>query len=349
MKIVVGMSGGVDSAVSAYLLKQMGYEVVGVHFKMENDTFFSKYDLKHKVCCSPDDTIDAMKSAKKIGIDLHIIDLKDRFRDEIIKKFIRDYNDGVTPNPCAWCNRKMKFYALEKIAKEIGANGWATGHYAIAKNGKLFMASDQKKDQSYFLALVKNILLKNLILPVGELLKPQVRSIAASNDLIVATKPDSQDVCFIPDGDLGAFFRSEGVDVKTGPVVTKDGEYIGDHSGYQLYAIGQRKGVGIATGERMYVIKVEPENNTVIVGTKADLLKTKAVFKDLNLMDEFSNFFDCECKVRSTAPLVRCTVNLSQNTVEFSEPVIPVPGQIIAFYKNKQLIGGAVISKEGQV
>ncbi|MGC8544528.1 MAG: tRNA 2-thiouridine(34) synthase MnmA [Athalassotoga sp.] len=345
MKVLVAMSGGVDSAVSAFLLKKAGYDVVGIHFKMEDDLFFSKYDLKKKVCCSPDDTMDALKISKKIGIPLDVVDLKKEFRERIIQAFLDGYKAGITPNPCAWCNKKMKFWALEVFGDKMGSDRWATGHYAIVKAGKVFMANEIKKDQSYFLSLVEKKLFDRLILPVGEMQKADVRQIAIKNDLIVGAKPDSQDVCFIPDGDLGNFFRSNGVDLRAGPVMDVDGKVIGQHEGYQMYAVGQRKGIGIATGEKVYVVDVDPLKNTIKVGKKSDLFKNHSYVKDLNLFVDKSYLLDCECKVRSTSPLVKCSFDPETAIVHFYEPVVPVPGQIIAFYKDKELLGGGVLAK----
>lgn len=346
MKVLVAMSGGVDSAVSAFLLKKKGYEVVGIHFKMEDDPFFSKYELKHKVCCSPDDTIDALKISKKLAIPLEVVDLKDEFKERIIKEFLDGYRSGITPNPCVWCNRRMKFWALEEFGKKMKADKWATGHYATVKDGKIFMANEFKKDQSYFLSLVEKRLFYKLILPVGEMQKSDVRQIAIENDLIVGTKPDSQDVCFVPDGNLGNFFRTNGVDLHTGPVVNMDGKIVGQHEGYQMYAIGQRKGLGIAIGEKAYIVKIDPSKNTIVIGSKNDLFKSSVKVTNLNLLSEQSNLYDCECKVRSTSPLVKCRFNPENGIVNFDEPVIPVPGQIIAFYKNKTLLGGGVMMFE---
>ncbi len=346
LKILVAMSGGVDSAVSAFLLKEAGYDVVGIHFKMEDDLFFSKYELKRKVCCSPDDTMDALKISKKLGIRLEIVDLKEEFRERIIKPFLDGYKAGITPNPCAWCNKSMKFWALKTFGDSMGAERWATGHYAIVKDGKVYMSNEIKKDQSYFLSLVEKQFFDRLILPVGTMKKADVRQIAIKNDLIVGTKPDSQDVCFVPDGDLGSFFRSNGVDLHQGPVVNMEGQIIGHHEGYQMYAVGQRKGVGVATGEKVYVVDVNPVENTIKVGGKSDLFRTYSYVKDLNLFADRSYYLDCECKVRSTAPLVKCSFDPKTGIVNFNEPVVPVPGQIIAFYKNRELLGGGVLTHE---
>lgn len=342
MKVLVAMSGGVDSAVSAFLLKSSGYDVVGVHFKMEDDQFFSQYMLTHKVCCSPDDTMDAIKIAKKIDIPLKIMNLKSEFNERIIKDFIKGYQLGITPNPCAWCNKRMKFWALENMGKALGIDLFATGHYAFVQNGKIFMGSDKKKDQSYFLSLLDKHILKKLVLPVGQMKKEEVRKIAIENDLIVGSKPDSQDICFIPDGNLKKFFENQGLTVRSGPVLDMEGHMIGQHEGYQIYAIGQRKGIGIATGKRSYVVRIDSTTNTVVLGSKDDLIKDQIKVNDLNLFHDVDESFDCMCKLRSTSPLIKCRLNPKDGKVFFYEPAIPVPGQIIAFYKDKELLGGGV-------
>ncbi len=346
MKVLVALSGGVDSAVSAFLLKSKGYDVVAVHFKTEPDLFFSGFDLKRKVCCSPDDTMDARKIAQKIGIDLRIVDLHEEFENEVIKGFVDGYVHGITPNPCVWCNRRVKFPVLRKMAKEIGADLWATGHYARIDKGMLHVAKDDKKDQSYFLSMIKKEDLEGLVLPLGEMEKEMVRKLAGENELVVAQKPDSQDVCFIPDGDIKSFFGSKGIDVTSGSILDTTGKEIGRHSGYQLYAVGQRKGVGVALGKKVYVTDIDPRNNTVVVGDKKDLMKRRIGVSDLNLFRDLPRRFDCTCKVRSTAQRARCTVNIGNECfVEFEDPVMPSPGQIVGFYDGDLLIGGGVMKK----
>ncbi len=346
MKVVIAMSGGVDSAVSALILKSKGYEVVGVHFKTERDVFFSKFTLTHKVCCSPDDTIDAKKTAKKLGIEMQVIDLHEDFEKSVINEFAKGYMKGITPNPCTLCNRKIKFSTLRKIAEETYSDFWATGHYAMVENGRIRMARDKKKDQSYFLALVKKEDLKHLILPLGNFSKSEVRFIAKTNQLKISSKPDSQDVCFIPDGNMERFFRSRHIKLSPGPIITTDGEVIGEHHGYQLYAVGQRKGLGLAVGHRIYILDVDPRRNAVIVGEREKLLKDRIFVRDVNLLEDLSAEVDCECKVRSTANVVPCHVKFGNPTeVTFLKAVIPVPGQIIAFYKEGYLLGGGIMAK----
>lgn len=346
MKVVVAMSGGVDSAVSALILKSNGYEVIGVHFKTERDTFFSNFVLTHKVCCSPDDTADAKKIAKKLGIEMRIIDLHDEFKRNVISKFVNGYVNGITPNPCALCNREIKFSVLRKIANETNSDFWATGHYSRVESGKIKVAFDRKKDQSYFLSLIKKEDMKGLILPIGSLSKNKVRLIAKLNNLENSSKPDSQDVCFIPDGDLKKFFNSQHVELSPGPIITTNGEVIGEHSGYQLYAIGQRKGLGLAAGHRVYVVDIDPTKNAVIVGEREELFKDRVFVRKVNLLEDLPSKIECECKVRSTAKAIPCRVNFGDPTeVHFFEPVIPAPGQIAAFYKGEFLLGGGIMVK----
>ncbi|WP_456400696.1 tRNA 2-thiouridine(34) synthase MnmA [Mesoaciditoga sp.] len=338
MKVLVAMSGGVDSAVTAFLLKEKGYEVVGVHFKME------------KVRCSSDDISDVKKIAKKLNIELHIVDLHKEFEKEIIDDFIKGYKLGLTPNPCVKCNKRIKFFYLAKYARIIGASLWATGHYARIDKDGILVAKDIKKDQSYFLALVQKKLLKGLLLPMGECSnKDDVRKIAEKNDLIVSSKPDSQDVCFIPDGNMKLFFESRKISVKKGPVLNTSGEVIGWHNGYQLYTIGQRKGLGIATGRRVYVVDIIPSKNAIIVGEKEKLYKKEAMVMQMNFFKKMPDEFDCECKVRSTAKRVPCHVKILENgkesVVEFSREVLPVPGQLLALYDGERLLGGGIMAK----
>ncbi len=343
MRVVVAMSGGVDSAVSALLLKLRGYEVIGIHFKTEEDTFFSKFKLTHKVCCSPDDTMDARKITKKLGIELHILDVHEEFKREVISEFVKGYEMGLTPNPCVICNRKIKFSMLRNFSKRVNAKIWATGHYSRVKNGRIMVAIDGRKDQSYFLALVKKSDVTGLILPIGELDKNKVREIAKKNGLEVSSKPDSQDVCFVPDGKLGNFFSSQGEKLSPGLVVDAEGKAIGKHIGYQLYTVGQRKGLGIATGKKAYVVDINSKTNIITVGGKNELFKSYTELVSTNFLIDLPNEFECECKIRSTAPRVRCHVEVGEVVkVRFSKPVIPVPGQIVAFYDGEYLLGGGV-------
>ena len=348
MKILVAMSGGVDSAVTAFLLKEKGYEVVGVHFKLGSSS--TRYKSAQKACCNQNDMSDVKRIAKKLNIELRIVDLHQEFEKEIIHDFIKGYELGVTPNPCVKCNRKIKFFYLAKYANAIGASLWATGHYARIDEDGILVAKDTKKDQSYFLALVQKELLKGLILPMGEYSnKDDVRKIAEKNDLIVSSKPDSQDVCFIPDGNIKSFFESRKIAVKKGPVLNTNGETIGWHNGYQLYTLGQRRGLGIATGSRVYVVDIIPSKNAIVVGERGKLYKKEAMVMQMNFFKKMPDKFDCECKVRSTAKKVPCHVKIFENgkksIVEFSREVLPVPGQLLAFYDGDRLLGGGIMVK----
>ena len=347
MKVVVAMSGGVDSAVTAWMLKERGYEVVGVHFKTELDDFFLKYKLTHKVCCSPDDTNDAKRVAKRLGIELHVLDLHQQFEREVIRDFIKGYQLGLTPNPCVRCNRKIKFFYLRKFAQHIGASFWATGHYARIKDGKISIAKDEKKDQSYFLALVQREILKGLLLPIGDYRKEEVRVLAKENDLVVSSKPDSQDVCFIPDGDMKSFFEKTKTPPREGLIVDTKGNVLGKHKGYQLYTIGQRKGLNLAVGERVYVVDILADKNIVVVGKREELYTQSVKIGQVNLQVDLPEEMDCECKVRSTAQRVPCHVKFKgeKGVVEFSKKVLAVPGQLLALYEGEYLLGGGIMLK----
>ncbi len=328
LRIAVAMSGGVDSTIAALELKERGYEVIGVHFNM-----LSKRKKENLRALS-----------KKLGIDIRIIDVKHAFRKEVIEYFKESYKEGLTPNPCAICNRKIKIRYLREFAKDVGAQKWATGHYARVKDGKIFSAKDEKKDQSYFLALVDKEDLKGLELPLGKFIKTEVKALVREHSIEIKEK-ESQDVCFAAGG-LKNFFKSEGVEVKKGPVLDEEGRILGEHDGYQLYTLGQRKGLGVATGERVYVVDVLARKNAILIGGRESTLSRKFTMNFVNfhvLMDEI---FECECKVRSTAPRVHCLVKRGVETiVEVETPVLAVPGQVAAFYNGEMLVGGGVIDK----
>ncbi len=333
-KIAVAMSGGVDSTVAALILKSQGYEVIGTYFRMSDNIPFENTERKLKTLC------------EELGIELHILDLREAFRKEVIEYFKKGYEHGLTPNPCAVCNRKIKLSYLKKFAKDIGAYQWATGHYAKVKNGRIFIAKDKRKDQSYFLALVEKDALKGLNLPLGEYTKTEVRKIAREHSLAVKESPESQDICFALNG-LKNFFDSEGVNTKPGLLLDEKGNVLGKHQGYQLYTLGQRKGLGVAIGKRVYVIDVSPQDNIVILGNREKVFNLQFELDSVNFHMQMKSEFECECKVRSTAPHIRCRVKCGKTgvTVKTEKPVLAVPGQIAAFYDGEMLIGGGVISK----
>ena len=355
MKVGIALSGGVDSAVALYRLLEEGHEVKAYHMKTLKDEFFVKKTIKKKICCSPSDTTDAIKIARKFGVELEIVDLSDSFRELIVKKFKDDLLRGLTPNPCVHCNKLIKFGILMDHAFEDGIELFASGHFArivySEKYGKKMIAKakDQKKDQSYFLALLSPERIDKLVFPNGDSMKEENRELAERIELHVSAKPESQDVCFIPDGKIESFLKDEGVDKRKGLIVDEDGRILGSHNGHFLYTIGQRKGLKIATGRKMYVKKKIPDRNLVIVSALDGVFFKGLIASDPVWHVSLPEEFEAICKVRKKAQEVKCLVKRKGNEVivEFEREVFAVtPGQIAVFYDGDVLLGGAVI-KEG--
>lgn len=355
MKVGIALSGGVDSAVALYRLLEEGHEVKAYHMKTLKDEFFVKKTIKKKICCSPSDTMDAIKIAKKLGVELEIVDLSDPFKELIVKRFKDDLLKGLTPNPCVHCNRLIKFGILMDHALEDGMELFASGHFArivySEKYGKKMIAKakDQKKDQSYFLALLSPERIDKLVFPNGNSTKEENRELAERIELHVSTKPESQDVCFIPDGKIESFLEDEKVNKRKGLIVDEDGRILGSHNGHFLYTIGQRKGLKIAVGKKMYVKKKVPNMNFVVVSTLDGVFFKGLIASDPVWHAHLPEEFEATCKVRKKAQEVGCLVkrNGSEIIVEFEREVFAVtPGQIAVFYDGDILLGGAVI-KEG--
>jgi len=355
LKVGIALSGGVDSAVALYRLIKEGHEVKAYHMKTLKDDFFVKKSIKKKICCSPSDTIDAIKIAKKFGVELKIVDLSDPFRKLVIERFKDDLLKGLTPNPCVHCNRLIKFGILMDQAIQDGMEYFSSGHFANIvysdkyKKNMIAKAKDHKKDQSYFLALLNPEKIDKLMFPNGKSTKEENRKLAKEITLHVSEKPESQDVCFIPDGKIESFLLDEGIDERKGLIVDEDGKILGNHRGYFLYTIGQRKGLRISLGKKMYVKKTIARTNLVVVSPLE-----KVFFKGLVAVDpvwhaELPDEFEATCKVRKKAQEVRCFVKRRGNEVivEFEKEVFAVtPGQIAVFYDSDILLGGAII-KEG--
>src|ERR1039457_852479 len=273
--IVIAMSGGVDSSVSAALLKEQGYHVTGISLQLY-DPVQREPGCRIKTCCSLDDVLDAGRVAKKLGIPFEVIDMRAEFRKLVINYFIAEYAAGRTPNPCIRCNDLIKFDLLLKKAKEMGADLLATGHYARTEeddSGRKWLLTglDPAKDQSYFLFTLTQEQLQQVVFPVGMLEKPAVRRLAAEFNLPVAQKHESQEICFIPDNDYVRFLENHGVTQNSGEIVTGDGAVVGRHSGLHRYTVGQRKGLGIAWRHPLHVVTLDTELNRVVVGAREDL------------------------------------------------------------------------------
>ena len=359
-KIVVAMSGGVDSSVTAAILNYAGYEVVGVSMKLYEASKVSS----PKTCCSGLDIRDAREVAKKLGIKHYIVDYKSRFQQSVIDDFIESYNKGHTPIPCIKCNQTVKFKDMLDFTKSIGCSYLATGHYVkrIEKQGcvNLYQANDKFKDQSYFLFATTQKQLKTLRFPLGNFTKNEIRNFAKFFHLDVAEKPDSQDICFIPDGNYRDFLKKNSkTSFKKGVIETVDGVKLGFHKGLANYTIGQRKGIGIGgiKGQEdhkpFYVVDINLENNKVIIGPKDKLKKYFIYLKDLNFCSGNSpkNSFKATIKIRSGMSLVDAMVSISNTKdnigiVELDKPEYGVaPGQACVFYnRQKKMIGGGWIS-----
>jgi tRNA-specific 2-thiouridylase len=343
-KVVVGMSGGVDSSVAAYLLKKQGYEVIGVTMEMWRD--------EPDVC---EDGIEAKRIADQLGIQHVIMHFKPEFDEHVIGKFIEEYTLGRTPNPCVMCNRCIKWQALMERAKELGADYVATGHYAkIEKleNGRLAVRNSEaaSKDQTYVLCQLTQEQLAHTILPLGDFSsKDEVRRIASELGLLSADKKDSQDICFISDGDYAKFLVEHGVEEKPGNFVDKDGNVLGRHKGIIHYTVGQRKGLGIAFGKPMFVIRIDAEKNEVVLGENEDLFTTEVYFNDANNIsdEEFVPGKMYQGKVRYSSRTTNCTVEkISDDEYKavFCEPVrAATPGQSIVLYDGEYVAGGGTI------
>ena len=359
-KIVVAMSGGVDSSVTAAILNYAGYEVIGVSMKLYEASKVSS----PKTCCSGVDIRDAREVAKKLGIKHYIVDYKSRFQQSVVDDFIESYNKGLTPIPCIKCNQTVKFKDMLDFTKSIGCSYLATGHYVkrIEKNGciNLYQANDKFKDQSYFLFATTQNQLKTLRFPLGSFTKNEIRNFAKFFHLDVAEKPDSQDICFIPDGNYRDFLKKNSKSsFKQGVIETVDGIKLGLHDGLANYTIGQRKGIGIGgiKGQEehkpFYVVDINLKNNKVIVGPKDKLKKYFIYLKDLNFCSGNSpkNSFKATIKIRSGMSLVDAMVSISDTKdnigiVELDKPEYGVaPGQACVFYnRQRKMIGGGWIS-----
>ncbi len=347
-KVVVGMSGGVDSSVAAWLLKEQGYDVIGVTMQL-----WEGEDCEGN-CCGLSAAEDARAVAYKIGIPHYVFNFKKVFKEKVIDYFVGEYLNASTPNPCIACNRYVKWEALMHRAKEIGADYMATGHYAsIAKHpltGRYTIKMAGNKDQSYALYNLTQDQLANTLMPDGKYTKAEIREIAEKIGLRVANKPDSQDICFVPDGNYSKFIKENSSEkILEGDFVDCKGNVLGRHSGITNYTIGQRKGLGIALGVPAYVTRIDKEKNQVVIGSNDDLFRTRVIIKDYNPMGygEIKEEVRCFGKLRYNQDKSPCVLRPMGEYIEaiFDEPQRAVtPGQAAVFYDEEYVIGGGVIT-----
>ncbi|MCA9976323.1 MAG: tRNA 2-thiouridine(34) synthase MnmA [Anaerolineales bacterium] len=353
-RVVVAMSGGVDSSVAAALLVEQGYEVVGMMMRLWSEPGRGGGPLVNR-CCTPDQMADARRVADQLGIPFYVLDVKDQFRQTIVQYFIEQHELGRTPNPCIESNRQIRFTYLLNQALALDANYLATGHYAqveqTAGSYRLRQGVDAHKDQSYVLHVLRQEHLAHVLFPVGAYTKSEVRDLARKFGLPVASKHDSQDLCFLGDGDYRRFLREYSEKAaQPGPVLNLRGDVLGQHEGLAFYTIGQRKGLGIATPEPVYVVRKDVTRNALVVGSRAELGQTTLFVRDVNWIAGAppQEAISAQVKIRYKAVALAALVKVVENgriQVQFNEPVFGItPGQGAVVYDGDICLGGGIIA-----
>ena len=353
-KVVVGMSGGVDSSVAAWLLKKQGYDVIGVTMQIWQDEENTVQE-ENGGCCGLSAVDDARRVAAAIGIPYYVMNFKDEFQKSVIEYFTKEYLAGRTPNPCIACNRYVKWEALLQRSLSIGADYIATGHYARIEhlpNGRYAIrrSATMEKDQTYALYNLTQEQLARTLMPVGEYSKDRIREMADEIGLLVAHKPDSQDICFVPDGDYASFIENTTDQVlQTGDFVTPEGKILGKHKGIIHYTVGQRKGLGLALGYPAFVLEIRPETNEVVIGTYEEALTYTVRANELNFMsvEQITEPVRVFAKIRYNHKGAWCTVERTgedEIVCTFDEPIrAATPGQAVVLYDGEYVLGGGTI------
>ncbi|HCU06929.1 MAG TPA: tRNA 2-thiouridine(34) synthase MnmA [Holosporales bacterium] len=355
--IAVAMSGGVDSSVAAALMVEAGYNVIGITLQLYDQGELAK---RKGACCAGQDIYDAKIVADKLGFPHYVLDYESIFKQQVIEDFVDSYSRGETPIPCIQCNQKVKFKDLLKTAKDLGAKALVTGHYVKRltgeKKSELHRAHDDSRDQSYFLFTTTQEQLDYLRFPLGGIPKSETRDHAKRFDLQIADKPDSQDICFVPNGNyVSVIEKLKPGALEPGDIVHVDGTILGRHDGTIKYTIGQRRGLGVSSKDPLYVVEINPELKQVIVGPKECLAVHDVYLKDVNLLEDaglFKGGLSCAVKIRSTHAPVKATVFINANdekhaTVHFENPEYGVAnGQACVFYNNNRVLGGGWITAD---
>ena len=353
-KVVIGMSGGVDSSVAAYLLKKQNYEVIGLFMRnwdsTVNNDVLGNPNLNNEICTQEQDYNDALEVCKKLDIELHRVDFVKEYWDYVFTYFLDELKNNRTPNPDVMCNKYIKFDLFIKEALKYGADYIATGHYAILKDDKLYKALDENKDQSYFLSMLSKNQLKNVLFPLGEITKPEVRKIANELNLNVADKKDSTGICFIGERNFKNFLKNYLPNQKGNIVDIETNKVLGTHIGLMYYTIGQRRGLNIGTTDKLYVVKKDVKNNILYVcynSNNKHLLSNSAIIEKVSFINDYK-VTECNAKFRYRQKDIKVELEYLDNNeilVKYDNVKAVTTGQICVFYKEDECLGGGIIKQ----